>query len=470
MNDWKIIIMTSNTQPAPGTETTIQDLAKAYGNQIVRRDNKFYDIDHLGTPLSRNDVEMMVLNRIREEHPQAQLSNEVLKGLFKLLIETRHTDTERAFQVWNGTTVSEPGNANRLISSRGAVSANVWSEPEYRRARVNAADLGVVGEFFDAFFQRAADREQFLNWLAWCLQNEADKPAWAPFFYSRSKGTGKSTTCRVLSELFGAANTAVQNNISKLTQQFNSTVLTSKLVVCEETQIKPGSTQANALKTFITDPFVLVERKGFEAERARQTCCFVFTSNFAPTWMEEGERRYYVMDVDHDGRSGGPNADGFAALVGQVHRFLDDPANVGRLYNALMQRPLPETFSAKSLNIAQLSTPIMQRLQQASRQTIVDQLEELLNERGLVVLPEADVVQFVRKHLNANMNQTKHLMDDLEWQKTKVKWGGKDFARAIWVRPGHTIERGRIYGPDFETERVSDYLERNDPLRDMDVL
>ena len=134
--------MTSNTQPAPRTETTIQDLAKAYGNQIVRRDNKFYDIGHLGTPLSRNDVEMMVLNRIREEHPQAQLSNEVLKGLFKLLIETRHTDTERAFQVWNGTTVSEPGNANRLISSRGAVSANVWSEPEYRRARVNAADLG----------------------------------------------------------------------------------------------------------------------------------------------------------------------------------------------------------------------------------------------------------------------------------------------------------------------------------------
>ncbi|WP_297338716.1 primase-helicase family protein [Pseudophaeobacter sp.] len=171
-------------------------------------------------------------------------------------------------------------------------------------------------------------------------------------------------------------------------------LLTSKLVVCEETQIKPGSTQANALKTFITDPFVLVERKGFEAERARQTCCFVFTSNFAPTWMEEGERRYYVMDVDHDGRSGGANADGFATLVGQVHQFLDDPANVGRLYNALMQRQLPEGFSAKSLNIAQLSTPIMQRLQQTSRQTIVDQLEELLNERGLVVLPEADVVQF----------------------------------------------------------------------------
>lgn len=461
--------MPTNTQTAPGTNH-IAGLAKVYGNQIVRRDNKFYDIEHLGTPLSRFDVEMMVLNRIRDEHPNIELTNELMKGLFKLLIETRHTDTDRTFRIWNGTSVSEPGNASRLISSRGAVSANVWSEPGYRHLRVNAADLGVVGTFFDAFFQRNADREQFLNWLAWCLQNESDKPAWAPFFYSRSKGTGKSTTCRVLTELFGPRNTAVQNNISKLTQQFNSTVLTSKLVVCEETQVKPGSAQANAIKTFITDPFVLVERKGFEAERARQTCCFVFTSNFAPTWMEEGERRYNVMDVDHEGRSGGSNADAFAALVGQVHEFLDDPANVGRLYNALMQRQLPETFSAKSLNIAEVSTPIMQRLQQTSRQTIVDQLDELLNERGLVVLPEADVVEFVRTNLNANMNQTKHLMDDLEWQKTKVKWGGRDFVRAIWVRPGFTVDRGKIYGPDFETVRVSDYLEGQDPSREVELI
>ena len=112
----------------------------------------------------------------------------------------------------------------------------------------------------------------------------------------------------------------------------------------------------------------------------------------------------------------------------------------------------------------------MQRLQQTARQTIVDQLEELLNERGLVVLPEANVVEFVRTNLNANMNQTKHLMDDLEWQKAKVKWGGKDFARAIWVRPGYWIERGKIYGPDFETERVSDYLERHDPARDVEII
>ncbi len=263
----------------------------------------------------------------------------------------------------------------------------------------------------------------------------------------------------MLTELFGVGNSVTQNNVSKLTQQFNATVLTSKLVICEETQIKPGSAQGNAIKTFITDSHVLIERKGVEAERAKQCCCFVFTSNYAPTWMDEGERRYLVVDVDHDGRSGGPLANEFSELVGRVHQFLDDPASVGSLYNALMQRQLPEGFNAKSLNIADHQTPIMRRLQQASRQTIVDQRQELLNERGLVVLPEANVVDFVRKNLDANMNQTKHLMDELEWEKFKVKWGGKDFSRAIWLKPGHWIERGKIHGPDVEAVSVSDYLE-----------
>ena len=464
--------MTINTQPAPGTDLTkqIQVLAKAYGNQFVRRDNKFFDIEHPGTPLSRIDVEFMILNRIKSEHPDIPLSSELFKGLFKLLIDTRHTDIDRCFQVWSGATVCEPGNSSRLVMNRGAASLNTWVVPEYRQLKVNAADYGVITDFFAAFFQHDVDREQFLNWVAWCLQNEADKPSWAPFLYSRGKGTGKSTTCRVLSELFGIQNSVTQNGVGKLAQQFNATVLTSKLVICEETQIKPGSAQANAIKTFITDPYVLLERKGLEAERARQCCCFVFTSNFPPTWMDEGERRYLVMDVNHDGRSGGTKAAEFAQRVGRVHQFLDDPANVARLYNALMQRTIPETFNAKSLNVAEHTTPIMQTVHHSGRQTILDELEEQLNERGLVVLPEANVTSFIRKHLNANTNQTRHLMHELDWQKFKVKWGGREFARAIWVKPGYWIERGKIYGPEFEAEPVSDYLERHDPERDIEVI
>ncbi len=464
--------METNNNPVAGAEVTeqVQRLAKAYGDQIVRRDNKFFDVENLSVPLSRNDVERMILNRVRDEYPEVPLSKDLVKGLFKLLIEAQHTDADRSFQVWNGTAICEAGNSNRLIRSRGAVAANTWVEPEYRQLRVNSAELGVIGRFFDEFFQLDHDRQQFLNWLAWSLQNEGEKPAWAPFLYSRGRGTGKSTTARVLTELFGTQNTVVPNNVSKLTQQFNATVLTSKLVVCEETQIKPGSPQENAIKTFITDPYVLIERKGIEAERAKQSCCFLFTSNIWPSWIGEGERRYLVMDVNHDGRSGGSRANEFSNLVGQVHQFLDDPANVSRVYNALMQRQLPEGFSAKSLNIADHQTPTMERLHQTSRDTIVDRLEEELNASGLVALPEAGVVEFVQTHLKGNINQTKHLMDELDWQKTKAKWGGKDYQRAIWVKSGYWIDRGKIHGPDFEPVSINDHIAGDTRFAEVEII
>jgi integrase len=64
-----------------------------------------------------------------------------------------------------------------------------------------------------------------LNWLAWCLQNEGDKPGWAPFLYSSTKGSGKSTFAKIAGLLFGTQNTATENNINKLVSRFNAPIL-----------------------------------------------------------------------------------------------------------------------------------------------------------------------------------------------------------------------------------------------------
>lgn len=86
----------------------------------------------------------------------------------------------------------------------------------------------------------------FLNWLAWSLQNEDDKPNWAPFLYSTRMGTGKSTLAMLMARLFGEENSITQNNVDKLTGRFNMTLLKSKLVICEEVNLRPGSGDANA--------------------------------------------------------------------------------------------------------------------------------------------------------------------------------------------------------------------------------
>ncbi|WP_120503432.1 primase-helicase family protein [Sulfitobacter mediterraneus] len=460
------------TKPTIGdqTQTQIDMLAEAFAKQFVRKDNKFFDVDYLGNALSRTDVEQMMMNQIIDDHSDVQLSNPLLKGLYGKLIEAHHSDRSRAIQVWNGHSVCLPGNSERLVPARGAVTANVWVQPAYRDLRVNAFDADAIDEFLNYVFQTEAERDLFVNWLAYCLQNESEKPSWAPFFYSASKGTGKSTLCRMMTELFGEHNTAVQNNVDKLTQQFNATLLRSKLVICEETHLQQGSSKGNTIKTYITDPFILVEQKGKEQVRARNITCFAFTSNFLPDWMEPGERRYAVFDVDHDGRAGGPDADAFAELVGRVHAFLDDPSNVARFYNALMSRELPTTFNAKSLNITDQATPIMKRLQETSRQTNLDQLEEYLNADQLVVVPQETVATYVRKELNGNGNQTRHLMNELRWTKSTVKWGGKDYARSIWARPGYAVDGGKIYGTEHEGTPIAEYLVSKGAFEEIEII
>lgn len=447
--------MTIN-QISEGTKRNIDMLTADFAKQFVQKDSKFYDVAHLGNALSKPDVERIILNLISDRLPPDEISNELVKAVYGQLLSARSSDRSRTIQVWNGTSVCLPGNPERLHYDQGAVSTNVWVVPPYRNLKLNSADAGPIAEFLDHLFKSAIERDLFLNWLSYCIQHENEKPSWAPFFYSSRKGTGKSTLCRIMAEIFGETNTAVQNNIDKLTQQFNATLLRSKLVICEETHLQQGSSKGNAIKTYITDPFILIEQKGKEQVRARNVTCFAFTSNFLPDWMEPGERRYAVFDVDHDGAAGGPNANDFAHLVGQVHSFLDDPANVARFYNFLLARELPDTFNAKSLNIVENATTLMKRLQETSRQTVVELLEEYLNTSEILAIPQLELAAYVRDEMRGNANQVRHLMNGLGWRKESVKWGGVDYARAIWVRPEYTIDGGKLYGPDCKGVAISD--------------
>jgi hypothetical protein len=260
------------------------------------------------------------------------------------------------------------GNEERYLWRDGAVSVNSWSKPGYRSVVPSNQPLDPIERFFDVIFTRPEEKAMFLDWLAWCLQNEGAKPKWAPFLYSATKGSGKSTLCKLVAELFGVGNSVTQNNVDKLVSRFNMPVLQSKLVICEELNLKPGSAQGNTLKTYLTEEAALAERKGQEAERVKQTCCFLFTSNHLPLWMEADDRRYYLIEVDHDGHAAGPDAEKFSAQVGEVIAFLEDETKVAALYRSLMDRKLTEGYTTQTLNIATQSTALMKRVQAATGQ------------------------------------------------------------------------------------------------------
>jgi len=455
------LIKNDNTDFA---EADLETLTKALCSWFVRRDSKFYSVNRLGTKLSRDDVVYIALSRFRDEFGEIKSTDALVREVFDKAISKRHAVPGMTIPVWNGREYCAPEVNAATVREEGAAAVNSWRRPAYRLIDEVQPTLGEVGEFIDTLFTREPEKEMFLNWLAWCLQHEGDKPSWAPFFYSASKGTGKSTLCQLVAKLFGTANTVTQNSVDKLTGRFNATVLTRKLIVCEELNLRQDSPQGNALKTFLTEREIMTERKGQDAEQVRHCCCFLFTSNHLPLWIELEDRRYYLIEFDHEGHATGPKADEFAALVERVYAFMEDEHSIAGLYRALMQRPLDERFSAKTLNVERDATPLMRRVQGASEQTVRAQLAEHLDSRGQHVVPEADVVKVIREELGQNPNSTRHMMAELGWSKFKAKWDGCEHARSIWAREGFWVGKGSIRGPDGYSQLIAAHLHKPNPL------
>lgn len=434
-------------------EMTVTTLAKAVGSWFVRKDSKYFDVDRLNVKLSKDDVQQACLIRIKEEFGDEYCEREIVKEVFRRTMESKHYERELMVPVWSGGMVCRPRHDDRYVWRNGTVEVNTWRKPKYRELTDVKADYGLAGFFLEAVISRTAEREKFLDWLSWCLQNEDDKPAWAPMFYSETKGSGKSTLCKLVARLFGYENTLVQNSVDKLTSRFNMPVLTSKLVVSEEVHLPTGSSKGNALKTYITETETVSERKGVDAERIRQYCCFLFTTNHLPMWIEADDRRYYLIEIDHDGHATGRKALEFSEIVRGLHLHMEDDREIAALYRALVERKQSPGFNAKTLNVVEDATSLMRRVHSASESTRKARLREYLMEEGIHALPESEAVKLVKNLLSGNISSTKHLMAELGWSKESVKWGGCEYARSIWTEKGYWADRGKLRGPDgFEED------------------
>ena len=446
-------------------EEDVHRLARAMSGWYVRMDGKYYDASDPKNKYSRDDVQAASTFRFQEDYPEIPLSEELLREVFETALTKKTFDRSLAVPTWNGKVQCLPGQQDRFSWKHGMVTINTWTEPAYRSVEVAEGALGTIGDFLDFIFDTEREKDIFLNWLAWCLQNEDQKPTWGPLLYSKSKGTGKSTLCDIARALFGKGNSIRQNNVDKLTGQFNLQVLLSKLVISEELDIRPGTKAANALKTFMTETDASAEAKGRELQRIDQCFAAMFTSNHLPLWIEENDRRYWVVGIEHDGRAGGARSAEFGELVGNLYAYLVHDAHLAEAYAYLMQRDLPEGFSGKAFNVAELMTPAMELIFGNGARTSNEILQEYLDEKGLNWIPQKQLTEYITGELRGNVNALRHSMTELGWKKAEVKFGGRDYRRSVWVRPGFTAAGGKLIHPDGtsellinEDERMEDHI------------
>ena len=428
---------------------SLAEILQTVAQWYVRKNNKYYDVDVPGEVLSRDDVERVIIQRLKVSFPGNKIPQDVVRQILQKLIRDIFVSPRESIPIWSGIRKSIPGNPNKLIfSPHMTATINTWRVPSYRQLGEDSADWGPFEAFLETMFPREEERDMLVNWLAWCLQNEGEKPGWAPFLYSSTKGSGKSTLASICAKLFGVENSSTENNVSKLVSRFNAPVLENKFVICEELQIPPGSDKANAVKTFITERHTMTEHKGHDVQLVEQVCAFMFTTNHIPLWLERGDRRFYVVEIDHDGHRFGPRGDAFAALVAETLEYLEDPRNLAMLYNALMRYRLPKDFSALSLDVQGSSTHVMKTIQSASWDLNVELFEDELNRMELVAIPASALTSLPEALGNPKANVIKHWLLNLNWSRHKVKWGGADYARVIFLRPGYQISGGTLYGPE----------------------
>ena len=196
---------------------TISEVAGLISSWFVRKDQKYFDAANPEQAFSKTDIERVSLFRLSQCFDQEKLTDGILREAYRRAIEERHSDPSQYIPVWSGGLVCRPGDGSRMIWRDGFVDLNTWHCPSYRSLVPQVKpSLGVAAEFLSWLIPNDKERTVFLDWLSWCLQNEDDKPTWAPFLYSKTKGSGKSTLCELVSALFGAKNTVVQNNVDKL--------------------------------------------------------------------------------------------------------------------------------------------------------------------------------------------------------------------------------------------------------------
>lgn len=137
--------------------------------------------------------------------------------------------------------------------------------------------------------------EYLLNYMAHMVQKPSNRPDVAIVLFGHEKGTGKDTLHQLLGHIFK------KGGYTHLTEEtlmgrFNVALETCVLGVAEELVFGGSHREDSKLKSVITAPVHMIERKGHESYTVDNFLRLIVTSNSSrPVRATDGERRYFAL-------------------------------------------------------------------------------------------------------------------------------------------------------------------------------
>lgn len=171
---------------------------------------------------------------------------------------------------------------------------NIW-RPSKLKPKSGNADVFL--NHMSYMFEDEYERNLVLNYMAWCVQNPAQKPNFAMVIKGK-EGTGKSFMGQILERIFGPHNTGRPMNAS-IQSQFNGWARNVKLVIIEELMARGRVDIMNHLKPMITDPIIEINEKYQPAQKITNNCVIMaFTNHDDALPLKDDDRRYMIIISD----------------------------------------------------------------------------------------------------------------------------------------------------------------------------
>ncbi len=193
-----------------------------------------------------------------------------------------------------------------------------------------------------------------LGWLAYCVQHP-DRPVEVALVLRGGRGAGKGMFARTVGSLFGLHFRHV-THAKHVSGQFNAHLADCILLFADEAFWAGDKQGESTLKAYITEPTIMLERKGFDAEQVPNRLKIIMASNndwVVPAGLDE--RRFCVLAVSDVRQQD-------ATYFGELQKEIDGVGREAMLYDLLHRdlrrfdiRKVPNTDALKEQKLLSLS-------------------------------------------------------------------------------------------------------------------
>tara|TARA_R100001369_G_scaffold58324_1_gene85175 strand:+ start:3816 stop:6374 length:2559 start_codon:yes stop_codon:yes gene_type:complete len=281
-----------------------------------------------------------------------------------------------------------------------------------------------------------------IKWMAFIVQNRGVKVPWCPVIVT-PEGAGKGILAeKILAKILGDKNVATNASYQNVISKHATIIRDNILVVLNELVIMGQHSEkkevSNALKSLITDAFVIIDEKNKSIVNILNTTNFlIFSNKKACLHLDNSSRRYAVMYVDwnekdfeqweEEGR--------FATLV----NWLEDGGASNLAYYFQHEVVLTEE-DLRSFKGRAPKTDALEEMKKNSRHPMIKKLDTKLDEAAAPFTD--DWVGYISKNqlitwMEANFKG--HAPDDdvEDWLKQKcTPWKNGDLTRRMKCTDG----------------------------------